>query len=296
MYVIIGATGHTGSVVAENLLKEGQKVVAVTRDATKANFLKEKGAYIAEGNLDDSSFLTKTLKGATGVYAIIPPKFDAVDFRAYQRQTGEYMAKAIQAAEVQHVVLLSSFGAHLSQDAGVVSGLYDVEKRLEMISGLNIAFLRAGFFMENFLASIGLIQSQGLLGGFPIAPSLSMPMIHTKDIGDFAAERLLKLDFQGPTVYELAGARDYTMEEVAGILGEAIHKDLHYVRFPDQDALQGMIGSGFSESLAKAYIAFSHCVNEGKLYEGYRRRTDNTTSTLLETFASQEFKYAYQQA
>ena len=50
MYVITGATGNTGSVVAERLLKAGQKVRVVGRDPKRLEKFTEKGAesFIAD--------------------------------------------------------------------------------------------------------------------------------------------------------------------------------------------------------------------------------------------------------
>ena len=44
MYVVLGASGNTGHVVASNLLARGQKVRAVGRDAAHLQPLTAKGA------------------------------------------------------------------------------------------------------------------------------------------------------------------------------------------------------------------------------------------------------------
>jgi uncharacterized protein YbjT (DUF2867 family) len=44
MYVILGATGHTGSVVADFLLSKGQKVRVIGRDAGRLQRFVDKGA------------------------------------------------------------------------------------------------------------------------------------------------------------------------------------------------------------------------------------------------------------
>ena len=44
MYVITGATGNTGSVVAERLLAEGEKVRAVGRDPKRLDGSSRRGA------------------------------------------------------------------------------------------------------------------------------------------------------------------------------------------------------------------------------------------------------------
>ena len=49
MYVVIGASGNTGHVVARNLLARGQKVRLVGRSATKLQALAADGAEIFIG-------------------------------------------------------------------------------------------------------------------------------------------------------------------------------------------------------------------------------------------------------
>ena len=51
MFVVLGATGHTGSVVAETLLARKQAVRVVVRAADKGAAWKAKGADVAVASL-----------------------------------------------------------------------------------------------------------------------------------------------------------------------------------------------------------------------------------------------------
>ncbi|GAB4497459.1 MAG: hypothetical protein OHK0019_31120 [Saprospiraceae bacterium] len=95
-YVITGATGNTGRIVAENLLAAGQSVTVIGRDANKLAPLIAKGATPAIGDLADADFLTKTFDGATAVYLMIPPKWDVTDWRAYQRTVSDAYIQALK--------------------------------------------------------------------------------------------------------------------------------------------------------------------------------------------------------
>ena len=46
MFVVFGASGHTGSVVASTLLERGKKVRVVARDASKVAALEKAGAEV----------------------------------------------------------------------------------------------------------------------------------------------------------------------------------------------------------------------------------------------------------
>ncbi len=128
MYVITGASGNTGKVIANALLDAGKKVRVLGRDAEKVKELTDKGAEAAIGNLDDVDFLTNTMTGATAVYAMIPPNFTTDNYRGYQNQVADAQIEAAKNAGVKYVVKLSSVGAHLKEKAGVVQGLADMEK------------------------------------------------------------------------------------------------------------------------------------------------------------------------
>ena len=70
MFVVLGATGNTGSVVADTLLSRKQPVRIVVRSADKGAAWKAKGAEIVVASLDDVSSLTKAFEGANGVYLL----------------------------------------------------------------------------------------------------------------------------------------------------------------------------------------------------------------------------------
>ena len=59
MYVITGATGNTGSVVAERLLEAGQKVRVVGRDPKRLEKFTEKGAESFIADVTNGGALTK---------------------------------------------------------------------------------------------------------------------------------------------------------------------------------------------------------------------------------------------
>jgi uncharacterized protein YbjT (DUF2867 family) len=295
MYVITGATGNTGKKIAEILLSQGKPVTVVSRHADKVKDLTAKGAKAAIGDLEDTAFLTKTFHGATAVYAMIPPTFATTDFRAYQNKVGHAIADALKASGVKYVVVLSSIGAH-SPESGVVAGIYDFENTLKKNSDLNVLNLRAGFFLQNFLGNIGLIKQAGINGGFPIKADLKIPMVHTNDIAAVAAKHLAALDFNGQSHTYVAGERDLTLAEATKVLGNAIGKpDLTWVTFTYEQAADGMLKMGMPKTLVESYVQFSKATNEGILLGDYKRKSEYTTPTSVETFAK-EFAAAFNHA
>ncbi len=105
---------------------------------------------------------------------------------------------------------LSSYGAQVPEGTGPVAGLHSSEQKLNAIGDLNVLHLRAAYFMENHLQAIGMIREMGVFGS-ALLPDVSLPMIATRDVGDYAAQRLLHLDFSGRQTRELLGERDSSM-------------------------------------------------------------------------------------
>ena len=82
MYVITGATGHTGSVIADTLLAKGQKVRVIGRSKDRLERFVAKGAEAFVADVKDAAALTKAFDGARAVYAMVstrssPPKIFA---------------------------------------------------------------------------------------------------------------------------------------------------------------------------------------------------------------------------
>src|SRR5580658_9347961 len=111
MYVITGATGNTGSVIAERLLKAGQKVRVVGRDPKRLEKFTRKGAESFIADATDGGALTNAFAGAKAAYAIIPPNIGAPDVRGYMESVSDALRSAIGKNRITHAVVLSSFGA-----------------------------------------------------------------------------------------------------------------------------------------------------------------------------------------
>jgi uncharacterized protein YbjT (DUF2867 family) len=212
-YVILGATGNTGSIIANSLLLKGEKVRVVGRDAGRLQGFVRKGAEAFTANVSDAVALTNAFSGARAAYLMLPP----ITSREDQERESDAIAKAAKESGLRHAVYLSSYGAHVPEGTGPVAGLHSSEQKLNAISGLNVLHLRAAYFMENNLAAIGMIHGMGRIG-HALLPDLKLPMIATRDVGDYAAQRLLDLDFSGKQTRELMGERDLSMAEATTII------------------------------------------------------------------------------
>ena len=288
-YVILGATGNTGAVVADTLLSGRKKVRVVGRDAGRLQRFVRKGAEAFTGDVSDAVTLTKAFRGARAAYLMLPP----ITSREDQERESDAIARAVTESGLRYAVHLSSYGAHVPEGTGPVAGLHSSEQKLNGITGLNVLHLRAAYFMENNLAAIDMIHGMGLFG-HALLPDLKLPMIATRDVGDYAAQRLLNLDFSGKQTRELLGQRDLSMTEATAVIARGIGKpDLRYEQFPYDQVQQVLEQTGMPQKKAAVYIEMFWAINAGLLAAQEQRSTENSTPTSFEQFVRDVFVAAY---
>src|SRR5438445_295015 len=245
------------------------------------------------GDVTDASAMARAFAGAEAAYVMVPPNLSSPNVRGYQERVNDALAAALEKNGVRYAVALSSFGADKSDRTGPVLGLHALEQKLEAIAGLNVVLLRAGYFMENILPQVGVIESLGNMAG-PVRPDLALPMIATRDIGAFAAETLARRDFQGKQRRELLGARDISYAQVAKIVGAAIGKpDLTYQQAPAAQLKPALMQMGMSSNMADLLLEMSDALNAGHMRALEPRSAQNTTPTTVETFVAEVFVPAY---
>ncbi len=294
MYVVLGASGNTGHVVATNLLASGQKVRVVGRNSAHLQPLTTKGAEAFIADVTDATALAKAFHQADAAYVMIPPNVTSSDPLGYSNRVSDAIAVAVQNAGTKNVVALSSIGAEQSSGTGPVVGLHNLEQKLNQIIGANVLCLRAAYFMENTLPQVNAIRKMGYMVG-PLRPDLKLPMIATRDIGTVAADSLLHPTVRGKQTHELVGQRELTYTEFAAIIGKAIGKpDLKYMQLPDDQVRGAMVQMGMSEQFARLLLEMTAALNSGHMRALEARTQQNTTPTTFEIFAADSFAPAYQ--
>jgi uncharacterized protein YbjT (DUF2867 family) len=290
MNVILGASGNTGSLIANFLLSRGQKVRVVGRDVRRLQRFVRKGAEALTAEMTDAAALSKAFGGARAAYLLLPP----ITSREDQERQSDAIAKAVKDSGLRYAVHLSSYGAHVPEGTGPVTGLHSSEQKLNAISDLNVLHLRAAYFMENNLMAIDMIHGMGLFG-HALLPDLKLPMIATRDVGDYAAQRLMDLDFSGKETRELLGERDLSMTEATSVIARGIGKsNLRYEQFTYDQVQQVLVQMGMPPEKAAVYIEMFEAINAGLLAAREQRSPENSTPTSFEQFVRDVFVAAYQ--
>ncbi|SDX90142.1 NmrA family NAD(P)-binding protein [Pseudomonas salomonii] len=223
MYVITGITGKVGGALARNLIKAGQPVRAVMRDAGKAAYWADQGCDVVFAQMDDAPALTEAFKGATGVFILPPPGFDPQPGFPEARAVIAAVSQALQAATPKKVLCLSTIGAQATE-VNLLTQRTLMEQALSSLD-MPVTFLRPAWFMENALYDLIAARETGVIHSFLQPLDKAVPMIATADIGTLAAQ-LLQQAWAGHRVVELEG-QWVSPNDIAQGLSQVLDRDVH---------------------------------------------------------------------
>jgi uncharacterized protein YbjT (DUF2867 family) len=260
MFVVVGATGKTGQVVAESLLAHRKPVTVLVRDADKASHWRTKGANVSVSSLEDVKTLTALLTGAEGAYLLLPPNNRVENYLADRARLADGIARAVAKSGVAHLVLLSSIGADRVDGTGLLMANHNAEAIIAPASR-NITILRAAYFLENWGASVGAVRETGTLYTF-LRPGTRIPMVSTLDIGRLAAENLLNPK-QGSHTLELSGPQEYAPEDIAQEFQGELGRPIAVQGRPLESIPSRFASFGFSTDVANLYRGMYEAVDSG---------------------------------
>lgn len=250
MFVVAGVTGNTGSVVASRLLDAGKKVRVVVREEGKGRPFAERGAEVAVADLADATSLERALRGADGAYLLSPPDVKTNTFLADKERLADVFARAVRAAALPHVVLLSSIGAHHPTGTGPIRSMHAIEVALSA-TGVAMTSVRAAYFAENWAATLPVAKADGILPSF-LPKDLAVPTVATKDIGIVAAQALVDGP-RGRRTIALAGPVDPTPSDVAAAASRVLSRPVTLSEAPPEAILDAAPSFGASADVARLW-------------------------------------------
>jgi uncharacterized protein YbjT (DUF2867 family) len=219
MFAITGITGQVGGEAARRLLQAGQPVRAVVRDAAKAATWKERGCEVAVADIGDADALDSAFSGAEGVFILLPPNFDPSPGFTESRAIIAAIKSALLSARPGKAVVLSTIGAQATQ-TNLLSQLGMMEQELATLP-IPVAFLRAGWFMENTIYDLAPARELGVIQSFLQPLDKPVPMVATEDVGRVAAE-LLQENWTGTRIVELEGPHRVTPLQLGATLSRLL--------------------------------------------------------------------------
>lgn len=293
---ITGSLGNISKPLTQELVQKGHDVTVISSSVDKQPEIEALGASAAIGSVEDVAFLTKVFTGADAVYCMIPRAnyFDPnLDLDAFTRKIGNNYAEAIKNSGVKRVVFLSSIGAHLEQNSGIIQRYNEIESVLNKLQDVSITFMRPTSFFYNLLAYIPMIKFQGVIAT-NYGADKTIPWVSPDDIAAAIAEEITT-PLDGKKI-RYVSSEELTGNETAQILGEAIGKpDLKWVLISDEETLNGLVQVGMQPKIAKGLVEMYAGLYNGLLSEDYYRNKPAVMGKVKLTQYAKEFAVIFNQ-
>jgi uncharacterized protein YbjT (DUF2867 family) len=242
--LVTGATGNTCSILIPALINAGQEVRAFVRNEEKAQSLKDAGAEIYIGDLDQGDTIDAALEGIEKIY-----------FCTWNGPTASAQGKNIvdaikRSGTNPFIVRHSAFGTDGSR---IIQQINEVDKAIQG-SGIPWTSIKPTFFMQNMMMVSQSIQNGGNF--YWDWADGRAGMVDIRDVADSALGALSGKAEQGKE-YILTGPESITMHEVATSFAKVLDKEINYVAVPHEASKEAMMGMGFPEFIVDGYVELS---------------------------------------
>lgn len=275
--IITGSLGHVSKPLTNELVQKGHEVTVISSKPEKQNDVEALGAAAAIGALEDVDFLTSTFTGADAVYTMIPPGnfFDhSLDLMAHYSTIANNYAEAIEKTRVKRVVHLSSNGAHLDKNSGLILAHHNAELILNKLSNIDITFMRPTAFYYNLNFFLNVIKNTGsIMSNYGAADKI--PWASPIDVAAAIAEEIgtplvPKGSIRAGKKIRYAASDELSCNEVASILGVAIGKpDLKWLVISNEQMQNVFEKVGMNPQIAARLVEMNASMHSGVLFEDY---------------------------
>ena len=238
--LVTGATGQQGGSLARLLLQKKHKVYALTRNAqsSAAQDLRNRGANIVKGDLDDTDSTKRAVKDVESVFLMGTPFEDGTEG---ETRRGKLMADIAKENNIERLVYSSVANADKNTGIPHFESKYKVEQHIKNL-GIPHTIIGPTFFMENLLGP-GLEQGQLAL---PLSSSSVLQQSALQNIAEFSALVLeRRKPFLGKRI-DIA-SDEVTGEQAAKILSNVLGYKIRYVPVPLEQVYQA------NEDMARMY-------------------------------------------
>jgi uncharacterized protein YbjT (DUF2867 family) len=250
-FLLVGATGQVGSIVARNLLGGGNKVRALVRDPDAAAAKLGPGIEYVRGDLDDPATLPAALKGVDAAYLATAPAPEMV------QQEGNFI-DAAAAAGLPRLVELSVIGTDVA--VPIFKFHQDIEGKIAS-SGIAATVLRPGGFYSSFLFAAAAIRA----GIFPSAAGDGrLAWIDHADVADVATAVLLDAGYSGQ-VLKMTGPAALTYDDAAAALQRALGKPVAHQRVEAESLRAQLTSAGLPGWLTDSFLGQHRLMRENQL-------------------------------
>ncbi len=283
MIAVLGATGQVGRAVARALLDNGDSVRLVVRDPARIEpALSSAVSSIGIADFDNEAALAEAFLGTQSVFVLNPPSYASADMFADAQRLMSTIVRAARRVKVPRLVALSSVGAHRRERQGNIGTTTILEDILGG-SAIPTTFVRAAWFVENWVGSLSVARDHGALPSFLLPLDRVIPMVGTTDVGKVCAQ-ILREDWASTRIIELEGPRPCSPDGVAAAAERLLGRPVTAVASEREKWPSIFRSFGFSETAVSAWVEMLDGFNQGWLdFEGGGHQRVLGVQTLEET-------------
>ena len=255
--LITGATGQLGKATIAHLLKDMKpgNIVALARDANKADFLKEKSIEVRVGDFDDTVSLDRAMQGIGKLLLISSSELQ----RRFQQHKN--VVDAAKKAGVKHIVYTSVSMKDVNTSAikFLMESHFQTEDYIKE-SGMNYTFLRNSLYAETIPMFVG--ENVLKTGIYLPAGNGEVSFAHRGEMGE-ATAKVLSTGHENKT-YSLTNVETYSYRNVAQILSEISGKEISYFSPEVEDYTKTLSNAGVPKEYIGVFSGFALAIARGE--------------------------------
>ncbi len=279
--VLTGLSGIIGGRIID-FLKPSHGCTIVTRNRHNFSHLENKGVLVQTGSLENTTLLTTVFNQCDIALVMMtsPPSLEVS--RAFQRTIAESLFTALKDSKVKHIVHLSCIGAGRPDKTGIITGSYELERRLNWLENSNVIHLRPALFMEALFQHLCFIPEKNILQS-TLAPNVPIPLVSSSDVAEIVSQNLQNSTFHGQTIQHILGPEELTMTQVTEFIGKAAGKsDLVYCQVPREEMESHYQARGYSSTWTTAWLSCFENLEKEKDLFGKTPDHLHTPTTFIE--------------
>jgi len=256
-YIVIGATGHLGTLTIDSLLDRGiapNDVVAAGRNADKLSALAGRGVRTQPIELSDPATLDGLFSPDDTVLLI-----SGSELGQRVAQHG-HAIDAAKTAGVRRIIYTSAPKA--DSTALVLAPEHKATEELIAASGLPATILRNGWYTENYVQAAEQARQTGTL--LTSAGDGRISSASRRDYAEAAAIVLIDDTTTGKT-YELSGDTSWDQQELADAICTTIGRDVTLTNVTPDEHQRLLIAAGLDNGTAEFVVGLDANTRDGLL-------------------------------